>query len=127
PELDTLLDVLDHLVDHFSEEPDAARLLVSLMTAPDDSEVRSAGSAERAMTFYVALASWLERARRLGVVRQLSIRQAIPNLMGLVLFYPAVSRDLADLVGPEPFSERAREVRKAELRRLVRGMLAPEC
>ena len=33
PDLEVLLDVLDRLVDHFSDEPDAARLLVSLMTS----------------------------------------------------------------------------------------------
>ena len=41
------------------------------MTAPDDSEMRSAVSAERALTFYAGLSSWLEQARRLGVVRPL--------------------------------------------------------
>jgi TetR/AcrR family transcriptional regulator, upper aerobic nicotinate degradation pathway regulator len=125
PELETLLEVIDALVDLFSDNPDAAGLLVSVTVAPDDSEVRTAGSAERAMAFYGGVASWLERARRFGVVRKLSIRQAIPNLMGLVLFYPALADELADLVGPEPFSPRAREVRKAELRVLLSGMLAP--
>jgi TetR/AcrR family transcriptional regulator len=125
PSLDTLLGVVDALVDHFSDEPEAARLLVSVMAAPDDSEVRQAGSVERALAFYAGVASWLERARRQGVVRKISIRQAIPNLMGLVLFYPAVAGDVADLVGSEPFSARAREVRKAELRQVLRGMLDP--
>jgi hypothetical protein len=78
------------------------------------------------LEFYVSLATWLERARRQGVIRPLNIRQAIPNLIGLVLFYPTVAGDISDLVGPEPFSPRAREIRKRELRITVRGMLAPE-
>ena len=123
PDLETLLSVVDALVDHFSEEPEAARLVVHAMTAPDDSEVRHAGSVERVVAFFSSVLTWLERARRLGVVRKLSIRQAIPNVMGAVLFYPAVASGLADLVGEAPFSSRAREIRKAELRRLVRGML----
>jgi AcrR family transcriptional regulator len=125
PSLSTLLAVVDALVDHFSDEPEAARLLVSVMTAPDDSEVRQAGSVERALAFYSGIATWLERARRIGVVRKISIRQAIPNLMGLVLFYPAVAADMAELVGSEAFSARAREIRKAELRQILRGMLDP--
>ncbi len=123
PDLATLYSVVDALVDRFSDEPDAARLLVSVMSSPDDSELRTAGSAERSMRFYGAVASWLDRARRAGVIRRLSIRQAIPNLCGLVLFYPAVASDLAVLVGPEPFGGRAREVRKKELRHVLRGML----
>lgn len=125
PSLGTLLQVVDALVDHFSEEPEAARLLVSVMTAPDDSEVRRAGSVERALAFYEGIASWLERARRTGAVRKISIRQAIPNLMGLVLFYPAVASDVAELVGNDPFSCRAREIRKQELRQILLGMLDP--
>lgn len=116
---------VDRLVDHFSERPDAARLLVAQAAAPDDSDLRHAGSSERALELYAGLAGWLERARREGVIRKLNIRQAIPNLIGLVLFYPAVAPDLTALVGSEPFSGRAREIRKRELRVLLRGMLEP--
>ena len=44
----------------------------------------------------------------------------------VVLFHPAVATDLAELMGPEPFSPRARQARKAELRRMLFGFLAPE-
>jgi hypothetical protein len=44
-------------------------------------------------------------------------------VIGPVLFYPAVAHDLAELVGPEPFSSRAREIRKRELRLLLAGLL----
>ena len=103
----------------------AARLLVTIMTSPDDTDVRMLASSERSIGFYAAIARWLERARRAGIVRDASIRQAIPNLMGLILFYPAVANDLRDLVGTDAFSPRARQVRKAELLRIARAMFAP--
>jgi AcrR family transcriptional regulator len=123
--LDDFYAGIDRLVDHFSEQPEAARLLLSAMTSPDDSELRQAPASARAIELYAAMATWFERARRHGVIRALNIRQAIPNLLGLVLTYPAVAHDLADLVGPEPFAARAREIRKKELRHVLAGMLAP--
>jgi AcrR family transcriptional regulator len=115
---------IDRLVDHFSDAPEAARLLVNVMASPDDSELRRTGSSGRVRELYVLLAEWLDRARRAGAIRRVNIRQAIPNLIGLVLFYPAVASDLAELVGPEPFSAHAREIRKRELRLLVGGLLS---
>jgi AcrR family transcriptional regulator len=123
--IDSFLDGLDRLVDHFSERPDAARLLVGTLSAPDDSELRRGKASARVLELYLGLTSWLDRARRQGVIRPLNIRQAIPNLMGLVLFYPTVAADLAELVGSEPFSPRATEIRKRELRITVRAMLEP--
>jgi AcrR family transcriptional regulator len=125
PTLDAFFAAMDELIDFFSEEPDAARLLVSAMSLPADSELARAGSAERVVEFYTGLARWLDRARKTGVIRHVSIRQTIPNLMGLVLFYPAIAGDLGQLVGPDPFSPRAREVRKTEVRRMIAGLLAP--
>jgi AcrR family transcriptional regulator len=126
PSLETLFGAIDLLVDHLSEHPHSARLLVMIMTAPHDSDVRKLGSSERSLHFYVDFARWLERARRASVIRRLSIRQAIPNLMGLVLFYPAVASDLGELVGVDAFGPRARQIRKQELRRLLTAMFAPE-
>jgi AcrR family transcriptional regulator len=125
PSLDTLYVAIERLIDHFSDHPDAARLLVTIMTAPDDGDVRMLGSSGRSLRFYTDLSRWLERARRAGVVRDMSIRQAIPNLMGLILFYPAVANDLRDLVGADAFSLRARQIRKVELVRVARAMFAP--
>lgn len=124
--LETLLQAVHLLVDHFSEHPEAARLVVATMVAPDDSDVRKLPSSARSLGFYLGLSRWLERARRAGVIRPCSIRQAIPNLMGIILFYPAVASDLRELVGTDPFSARARQVRKDELTRLVKAMFAPE-
>jgi len=39
PRLDTLLAVTDDLVDHFAAEPGAARLILSVMIAPRDSDL----------------------------------------------------------------------------------------
>jgi AcrR family transcriptional regulator len=125
PSLRTLYASLDRLVEFFSDRPEAARLLVTMMTATDDSDLRKLPSAGHALTFYLGISRWLERAKKTGVVRKLSIRQAIPNFMGLVLFYPAVAHDLRELVGPDAFSSRARQIRKEELTRIARAMFEP--
>jgi AcrR family transcriptional regulator len=125
PTLQTLYDGMMLLVEHFSDRPESARLLVNIMTAPNDSDVAKLALDERSAGFYLKLSRWLERARRLGVVRKSSIRQAIPNVMGLILFYPAVASDLRELVGPDAFSARARQIRKDELMRILKAMFAP--
>ncbi|HEX3595591.1 MAG TPA: TetR/AcrR family transcriptional regulator [Polyangiaceae bacterium] len=125
PSLDTLYEGILLLVDYFSEQPDSARLLVTIMTAPNDSEVAKLAEDDGSREFYMKLSRWLDSARRKGIVRRTSIRQAIPNLMGVVLFYPAVANDLRDLVGPDAFSHRAREIRKEEVIRLVKAQFAP--
>jgi hypothetical protein len=76
-------------------------MLISVMTAPEDSELRTADATEQALEFFGIVTGWLDRARRAGAIRHLNIRQAIPNVIGLVLFYPAVGTDLGDLVGRE--------------------------
>jgi AcrR family transcriptional regulator len=127
PDLERFFVAIDELVDYFSEQPEAARLLVSALTSPPDSDLAQAGSAERVVEFYAGVADWLERARQGGVIRRISIRQTIPMLMGLVLFYPAIVGDqmLVGLMGKEPFSARAREIRKSEIRAMLSGLLAP--
>jgi AcrR family transcriptional regulator len=125
PTLETLYDGMMLLVDHFSEHPESARLLVNIMTAPNDTDVAKLPRDERSTGFYLKLSRWLERARRLGVIRKTSIRQAIPNVMGLIFFYPAVAYDLRELVGPDAFSARARQIRKDELMRILKAMFAP--
>jgi TetR/AcrR family transcriptional regulator, mexJK operon transcriptional repressor len=125
PTLPALYDGMMLLVDHFSEHPESARLLVTIMTAPNDSEVAKLARDESSTSFYLKLSSWLERARRLGVVRRTSIRQAIPNVMGLIFFYPAVANELRELVGPDAFSPRARQIRSEEITRLLQAIFAP--
>ena len=129
PALETLLAVTDALVDHFSDEPDAARLLMmALVQAPESRlQVRLPEDPSHPMVrLYSIIWQWLERAKRTGAIRSVSLRQTILNLIGIVLFYPAVAPMHQIIVGPEPFSTRARWIRKKELRYAVRGMLAAE-
>jgi AcrR family transcriptional regulator len=125
PSLETLYDAMMHVVDHFSEQPDDARLLVTIMTAPKGSEVARLASDARTASFYVQLSQWLESARARGIIRRTSIRQTIPNLVGIILFYPAVANELSEVVGPSAFSPRAREIRKDEVVRLLKALFVP--
>jgi AcrR family transcriptional regulator len=121
PSRERLLEVLRALVEHFCEEPQAARLLLAVMTAPDDSDLRRY-CGDTAADFYAIGISYLKRARQSGVIRRINIQQAVPNMIGLVLLYPAVAHDLKPLVGDEPFSPRARQIRRQELERVFQAM-----
>jgi AcrR family transcriptional regulator len=121
PSAQTLLEVALALADHFCDEPQAARLLLALMTSPDDSEMRR--QASDGLEFYQVVASYLDRARQANIVGPIKIRQTIPNLIGLTLVYPAIAHDLAEVVGKDPLSASAREARKAELERTIRALL----
>jgi AcrR family transcriptional regulator len=122
PSLDKLLDVVDDLVDYLSDHPDAARLFLQGMAAPLDSPV---DEPHATVEFFTIMWGWLDRARRARAIRHVNIRQALFNLIGIVLFYPAVAEQEPELAGPEPFSPAARRHRKQELRIALRGMLAP--
>jgi hypothetical protein len=119
------------LTDWLCQAPDAARLLMSFINAPKESalvvaESSTASDLERRL--FGTLFSWFERARRAGVIRVLNVRQAAINLIGLVLFYPAVAPSLGggEVAGAEPFSAKAVRSRKAELRTVINCMLAPQ-
>lgn len=122
PTLDGLLAVVDDLVDYLSDHPDAARLFVQGMVAPLDSPVDEPSAS---VEFFTILWGWIDRARRARVIRQVNLRQALFNLIGIVLFYPAVAEQEPELAGLEPFSPAARRHRKQELRIALRGMFAP--
>jgi AcrR family transcriptional regulator len=122
PSLEGLLAVVDDLVDLLSDRPDAARLFLQGMAAPLDSPVEEPHASVEVFTI---LWGWLDRARRAGVIRRVNIRQALFNLIGIVLFYPAVAEQEPELAGAEPFSPTARRHRKQELRIAVVGMLSP--
>lgn len=122
PSLEGLFAVVDDLVDLLSDRPDAARLFLQGMAAPLDSPVDEPHASVEVFTI---LWGWLDRARRAGVIRRVNIRQALFNLIGVVLFYPAVAEQEPELAGAEPFSPAARRHRKQELRITLRGMLAP--
>lgn len=123
PRRETFVAVIEACADHFADEPNAARLLLSVLVAPDDSDLNIPLGRDDAsnpvLRLFTILGTWLERARRTGVVRPLSIRQTIPNLMGLVLLHPAVASGLGGLTGSEAFGPKQRALRKAELRALL--------
>jgi AcrR family transcriptional regulator len=129
PQLATLLDVTDSLVDHFSDEPDAARLFMMLFMTPPESSLNIPISDEPThpvVRFHATLWQWLERAKKTGTIRAVNVRQTILNMIGLVLFYPAVAPTDQQVAGPEPFSPKARATRKRELRFALRGMLCSD-
>lgn len=129
PRLDRLLDVLDRVVDFFSDSPATARLLVQVMIAPPEAEVRTPVTPDAdhpVVVFFTIVWSWLDRARRAGAIRKVNIRQTVFNIIGVMLLYPAAAEQEPALVGTEPFSAKARAHRKREIRFMVRGMLATD-
>lgn len=126
--LEQLFSVSDDLVDFFFDEPDVAKLMLSSVVTPDDSDLRApAEEGTPAFEFYSLLIGWLSAARDRGVIRSdISIRQAVFDLMGLFLNYPAAARMHGPLTGTDPLGNKARQRRKAMLRRTLQGMLAPQ-
>jgi hypothetical protein len=101
---------------------------MSFITAPEDSELHveePSHTAELERRLFSELGGWLERAKRSAIVRPLNVRQALANLVGLILFYPAVAQHLAggEVAGAEPFSPKAVRIRKHELRCMLAGLL----
>lgn len=128
PTLETLLGVVDDLVDFFADEPEGARLLMGFIFASEDSDLKvpvSSTEGHPVQRLFLTLTTWLERARAAGAIRHVPIRQTLYNLIGLVLFHPAAVAEEAAAGGRDPASGRARRVRKEELRTWVRGALAP--
>lgn len=127
PTIDGLLAVVDDLVEYFSDNPDAARLIMLVITAPRESDLRmpNPDGEETFVEFYTIVWTWLERARKRGVIRPVNVRQTIINMIGVTLFYPAVAPEEVEVCGPEPFSASARKHRKRELHYMLRGALEP--
>ena len=129
PRKETFFAVMDACIDHFADEPNAARLLLTLLVAPEDSDLNIPIGREDVghpvIRLFTILGTWLERARALGVTRPLSIRQSIPNLMGIVLMHPTVALGLVGLTGREAFGPRQRELRKAEAHALLESFFPP--
>jgi AcrR family transcriptional regulator len=127
PELDHMLAAAEALVDHFSDEPEAARMLLMFSAAPIESDLHQPVSEDHPEArFYGTVWDWLERAKRVGAVRaDLNVRQAIFNLVGLMIFYPAMATPENPISGTAPFSPKARSIRKQELRHTLEGMLTP--
>ena len=125
PEIAHFVGVAQDLDAYFADRPRAALFVMREILGPNDLTHGGAPSDETQRLFGL-LSGWLARARDAGVVRPMSIRQVIVNLMGLALFYPAV----IDQIGDEPpygiaRSSEARESRQRELRDMLERALAP--
>jgi len=131
PRFASLLDALDASVEHFAQEPAAGRLLMRLMVtsrpgvsdAPIAASPRDPDPIDRVL---ILVGAWLARARAAGVIRHVPVRHTVINLMGLVLFYPAVAHHIpAAVLRADPLSAEMLESRKRELREFLKGALAP--
>ena len=131
PRFESLLAALDASVEHFADEPAAGRLLMRLMVT---SRAKEAGApavmplADAPPIDHVLglVGSWLARARAAGVIRHVPVRHTVINLMGLVLFYPAVAHHIpASVMRADPLSMEMLDSRKRELRAFLKGALAP--
>ena len=128
PDLEKLWVALDEAVELFSDDPPAARLLLSVLSAPRDSDLNIPIAPEEDHPLVEAVRifwDWLVRARAQGVIRRVNLPQTVHNVIGLLLYYPAVAEENEAIAGPEPFSPRARQIRKEELRHMLRGLLEP--
>ncbi|RIL01805.1 MAG: hypothetical protein DCC71_17160 [Proteobacteria bacterium] len=132
PRLESLIAALDASVEHFAAEPAAARLLMRLMVTSGRPEAPPGGPLaspdERAGVAPVlrSVGAWLTRARAAGAIRHVPVRHTVLNLMGLVLFYPAVLHHIPpEMLRAEPDAPDMLEARKTELRAFLRGALAP--
>ncbi len=131
PRFESLLAALDASVEHFADEPAAGRLLMRLMVTSRGLPVAAsiearALEAEAIDRVLIVVGVWLARARAAGVIRYVPVRHTVLNLMGLVLFYPAVAHHIpAAVLRADPLSAEMLDSRKRELREFLRGALAP--
>ena len=128
PSLDRLIAVTDALVDHFAEAREAGPILLRSIVSPElDEETIPAGLESLERRIFMIIGAWLDRARRAGVIRNVRVRHALVNLLGLVLFYPAVAEDDfgREILDADPSSPRALRGRKEELTAFLRGAFAP--
>jgi len=128
PALEQLLEVGDRLCEHFARTPDAGPLLLRSLVSPELEESPTAEGLESVeRRIFGTIAVWLERARRAGVIRRVHVRQALVNLLGVILLYPAVAPDEFghELLGTDPTSAPALRARKSELRAFLHGAFAP--
>lgn len=136
PRFESLLAALDASVEHFAAEPASARLLMRLLVttrhgvrAPegDDPFAPPPGQVDPIDRVLMLVGEWLARARAAGAIRHVPVRHTVLNLMGLVLFYPAVSHHIPPaLLRADPRAPEVLEARKRELRELLRRAFANE-
>ena len=127
PRFESLLAALDASVERITQEPAAGRLRDA---SHGDVEPELLGNPRREVDaidrLVIALGVWLARARNAGVIRTVPVRITVLNLMGLVLFHPAVAHHIpAAVLRVDPLAPEMLESRKVELREFLRGALAP--
>lgn len=128
PSIEGALGVLDDVVDHLCNEPQVARLLMSFVCAPSDSELSTAALADPShpvLELFGLVGDWLVRARRAQIIRPIEIREAIFSLIGVVLFHPAAAGSRWAIPESDPFSPEARTLHKGELHAFLRGAFEP--
>ncbi|MCL4683675.1 TetR/AcrR family transcriptional regulator [Myxococcota bacterium] len=136
PRLESLLVALEASADHFAAEPAAARLLMRLMVTTRPEAAPGAGHGDPFTTpigqvdaidrLLWGVGAWLARARAAGVIRHVPVRHTVLNLMGLVLFYPAVLHHIPpDRLAADPRAPELLASRKRELRGFLEAALAP--
>lgn len=123
-DVEAIVRTCEDMADHFTRHRSAALFLTRSLIGSQDAFEDS--TAEQVPQFFAILANWLERARRSGAIRRIRVRHALIDLMGLVLFYPAIAGGFGQgLMGFDPTSQRATKARREELGALVRAALKP--
>ncbi len=130
PEIGQLIEVSHALADHFVTARHAALFLLRCMIGRDAFDRPGQPQDEDLQhpfwRIFLVLGGWLDRARRAGAIRRVRVRQALINLLGMVLLYPAIADDFGrDVIAADPLSDRAHRARKEELAATVRGAFAP--
>ena len=127
PDLEQLVAIAEELDDFFAEHRWTALFVIRVLLGPGDEfhRIDFSKDADPVVRLFAVLGSWLDRARRAGAVRPLSVRQTIVNLMALVLFYPALVDAADELPFGDPRSPDVRRRRKHELADTLRRALAP--
>ena len=128
PRVDQFVRLAEALVDHFAEHHGAALFLVRALIGPGDAfyEMEFGNDDDPVAELFAILGQALQRGRRAGTIRPVSIRHTIVNLMGLLLLFPALSdSDQEDTPFPDARSPKALAARKRELGEMLRRSLAP--
>lgn len=124
PDLERFVEVALALDAYFAEHRFVALAVARELLGPHDPA--SSEQTPHTERFFALLSDWLDRARRSGAVRPLSVPQAIVNLIALSVFYPALVDQFGDAFAiEEPRSEPARRRRRRELAETLRRALAP--
>lgn len=127
--VERLARLLDDMIDALAERPGDARLLLRSLFEDDDfggdlpEEIEGMRAIEGIVTAFSRL---LREGTEAGAFRQVSVPHTFLSLIGIVVF-PFASGEFGDqLLGRSPLDPAQVELRKKEIRDLVRsGLLAP--